>query len=87
MATSNAAIRVDKNLKDKADELFTNFAFNFTTTITVFAKQIVREQKIPFILSRVVPPASFAFEESTNAQRIKKRTVQHIFFEGVIYYG
>ncbi len=68
MATSNITIRMDKDLKDKADELFTDLGFNFTTAITAFVKQAVREQKIPFVISRDVTPIQPVFEASANAQ-------------------
>lgn len=52
MATSNITIRMDKELKDQADELFSDLGFNFTTAITAFIKQSVREQRIPFMITR-----------------------------------
>jgi len=54
MATSNITIRMDKELKDQAEELFADLGFNFTTAITAFIRQAVREQKIPFVISRDV---------------------------------
>ena len=66
MATSNVTIRMDKDLKDQADELFTDLGFNFTTAITAFVKQAVREQKIPFVISRDIPPAQSAFEGGSD---------------------
>ena len=47
----NVNIRMDKNLKKQAEELFMEFGMNMTTAFTVFAKTVVRERKIPFEIS------------------------------------
>lgn len=57
MSTSNVTIRMDKELKKQAEELFNDLGLNMTTAITAFAKQAVREQRIPFTLSRNIPNA------------------------------
>lgn len=69
MATSNVTIRMDKELKDKAEELFTDLGFNFTTAITAFVKQAVREQKIPFVISRESSSAQFFPDENSVAEK------------------
>ncbi len=55
MATTNITIRMDEELKKQAKELFSDLGLNMTTAFTVFAKQAVREQKIPFMLSKKTP--------------------------------
>lgn len=57
MANVNVTIRMDSDLKKQADELFTELGMTLTTAITIFAKQAVREQKIPFDVSLNVPNA------------------------------
>lgn len=57
MATTNITIRVDTELKKQAEELFGDFGMNMTTAYTLFLKQAVREQRIPFAVSRNVPNA------------------------------
>lgn len=52
LATVNVTVRMDEELKNQADELFSDLGLSFTAAITAFAKQAVREQRIPFILSR-----------------------------------
>ncbi len=52
MATVNVTIRMDKELKQQADELFADLGMSLSTAITVFAKQAVREQAIPFTIER-----------------------------------
>ena len=44
----NVNIRMDKEVKEKADALFNALGFNFTTAINTFVKQALREQAIPF---------------------------------------
>jgi DNA-damage-inducible protein J len=55
MATTNITIRMDEELKKQAESLFAELGLNMTTAFTVFAKQAVREQKIPFTISREIP--------------------------------
>ena len=46
--TTNLSIRIDRNLKDEADQVFNDMGMNLTTAITIFVKQAVRQKKIPF---------------------------------------
>lgn len=52
MPTTNITIRMDTKLKKQAEELFSDLGMNLTTAFTVFAKQAVREQQIPFMVTR-----------------------------------
>lgn len=49
--TTNVTIRIEKDLKEKADNLFNNLGINFSTAVRVFIKQCLREGKIPFRIS------------------------------------
>lgn len=55
MGTTNVTIRMDEELKRQAEELFADLGMNMTTAIVTFAKQAVREQGIPFAITRNVP--------------------------------
>lgn len=57
MATTNVTIRMDEDLKKQAEELFSDLGLSMTTAFIAFTKQSVREQRIPFSLSRNVPNA------------------------------
>ena len=57
MANVNVTIRMDSELKKQADELFDELGMSMTTAFTIFAKQAVREQKIPFDISLNSPNA------------------------------
>ncbi len=48
MATTSITIRMDENLKKQAELLFEDMGLNMTTAITMFAKAVVRQNKIPF---------------------------------------
>ena len=55
MGTVNVTLRVDEQLKKQADSLFSDLGLTFNSAMTIFLKQSVREQQIPFILKREVP--------------------------------
>jgi DNA-damage-inducible protein J len=46
--TTNLSIRIDRDLKEEADQVFNALGMNLTTAITVFVRQAVRQKKIPF---------------------------------------
>jgi len=46
--TTNLSIRIDRDLKDEADQVFSALGMNLTTAITIFVRQAVRQKKIPF---------------------------------------
>ena len=46
--TTNLSIRIDRDLKEEADQIFNDMGMNLTTAITIFVKQAVRQKKIPF---------------------------------------
>lgn len=48
MATTSVTIRMDENLKKRAEALFDEMGLNMTTAITIFTKAVVRQGKIPF---------------------------------------
>ena len=50
MAVTNLNIRTDKDIKDKADQIFTELGLNMTTAINMFLRTAVREKGIPFTL-------------------------------------
>jgi DNA-damage-inducible protein J len=44
----NVNIRMDKNIKERADVLFNALGFNLTTAVNTFVRQALQEQGIPF---------------------------------------
>ena len=47
-ATVNISVRMDKELKERADEFFSEVGLNMSTAINVFLRQTLRLGKIPF---------------------------------------
>ena len=57
MKNVNVTLRVDEDLKKQADALFSELGLNMTTAFNIFLRQSVREQQIPFQISKNVPNA------------------------------
>ena len=55
MASVNVTIRMDENMKRQADELFSDLGLSLSGAMTLFVKQAIREQAIPFSVSRNIP--------------------------------
>ena len=55
MARVSTNISLDVELKKSAQELFADFGLDLTTAITLFLRQSVREQRIPFEIRREMP--------------------------------
>ena len=64
-------INLDLDLKKSAQELFADFGLDMTTAITMFLKQSVREQRIPFEIRREIPNRR-TLEAMEEALRISK---------------
>ena len=61
MATTNLNIRIDKAIKDQAEEIFNELGLNMTTAVNMFLRTAIRERGIPFELKLEVqndPPAA-----------------------------
>ena len=55
MAKTSTNISIDTDIKIKAQELFADFGLDLSTAINMFLRQSVRENAIPFNISREVP--------------------------------
>lgn len=55
MATTNLNIRIDKSIKDQAEEIFNELGLNMTTAVNMFLRTAIREHGIPFDLKLEVP--------------------------------
>ena len=62
MASTNLNIRMDKEIKDQAEEIFNELGLNMTTAINVFLRASIRVHGIPFDLKLDVP------QETTTAE-------------------
>ena len=57
MKNVNVTLRVDEDLKKQAEALFSELGLNMTTAFNIFLRQSVREQQIPFQVSKNIPNA------------------------------
>ncbi|MCL2420741.1 MAG: type II toxin-antitoxin system RelB/DinJ family antitoxin, partial [Defluviitaleaceae bacterium] len=48
MASTSITVRMDENLKKQTETLLNDMGLNMTTAFTIFARAIVRQNKIPF---------------------------------------
>ena len=70
-STTNITIRMDSDLKEKADELFNDLGMNISTAFNVFVRQSVREGRIPFNIS-LNQPNKETIAAMIEAERIAK---------------
>lgn len=48
--STNLNIRIDKNVKETSERIFTNLGINMSTAINMFLHQVIRTNSIPFDL-------------------------------------
>ena len=65
MAKISVNVKIDSDLKKEADQLFQDLGLNMSTAVTLFLKQAVRLNGIPFQIKR-------------NAKTPNKETLQAI---------
>ena len=65
MSTVNVTIRMDEGLKKQADELFADIGLTLNSAMNIFVKQAVREQRIPFEITR--KPIVYLSDEQLDA--------------------
>jgi len=46
--TINVTIRLDRDVKENAEKLFSDLGMNLSTAFNIFARQALRQRKIPF---------------------------------------
>nr|WP_297275144.1 type II toxin-antitoxin system RelB/DinJ family antitoxin [uncultured Agathobaculum sp.] len=52
MPNTNVNIRMDAELKAQADALFADLGLNMSSAVNLFVRQAVRQQGIPFLITR-----------------------------------
>ncbi len=74
MAQINVNIRMDDTLKLQFEHLCNELGLNMSTAFNVFAKTMVRQQKIPFEISLDVPNAETlaAIDDVNHARNLSK---------------
>jgi DNA-damage-inducible protein J len=46
--TVNVTLTLDKDIKEQAEQMFADFGMNLSTAFNIFARQSLRQGKIPF---------------------------------------
>ena len=46
--TINVTIRLDREIKEQAEQMFDDFGMNLSTAFNVFVRQSLRQRRIPF---------------------------------------
>jgi len=46
--TINVTIRLDREVKEQAERMFNDFGMNLSTAFNIFARQALRQRRIPF---------------------------------------
>lgn len=65
-------VKVDRELKERAEELFSEFGLDTTTAIRMFLKAVVREQRIPLKLQKPKTKEQDPLYSPKNIAEIKK---------------
>lgn len=66
MSQTNINIRMDEELKKQFDKFCSDVGITMTSAICIFAKKVVKEQKIPFEIT------ADPFYSTANIKRLEK---------------
>ncbi|MGX7107496.1 type II toxin-antitoxin system RelB/DinJ family antitoxin [Hutsoniella sourekii] len=76
MSSTNIKVRVDKEIKEKAQSIFEDLGMNMSTGINIFLAAVLREEGIPFQLNihtaSPVKEGVGVLEEKLDPYRIEK---------------
>ncbi|HCW80503.1 MAG TPA: type II toxin-antitoxin system antitoxin, RelB/DinJ family [Ruminococcaceae bacterium] len=76
MAKVSTNISMDAEVKKEAQALFSDFGLDLTTAINLFLRQSIREQRIPFEITRKVPNAE-TIEAINEVNAMKKNSTAY----------
>ena len=80
--TTNINIRMDRDLKENAERLLSEFGMNMTTAFTIFLRQMVRQGKIPFEISLVSSNSSNS--SNMQARKLFKKSFEDAQVQSVL---
>lgn len=86
MRKINTNISLDPKLKQNATELFANFGLDFSTAISLFLAQSVREKRIPFEIRMEIPneETMAALNEFSEMRTHKKKYKRYNSFNDLL---
>ena len=70
MAQTTLNVRIDEKLKSELEEFCSNVGMNISVAVNMFAKVVVREQRLPFEVG--IDP----FYSKANQERLKRSIAQ-----------
>lgn len=79
MAQTTISVRMDESLKKEFDRICNELGFSMTTAITMLAKKMTREKRIPFDVS--IDP----FYSEKNMARLRRSIAQMEATGGTIH--
>ena len=79
MAQTTVSVRMDDALKKEFDNVCTDLGLSMTTAITMLAKKMTREKRLPFEVS--IDP----FYSDENMARLRKSIAQMKSFGGTVH--
>ena len=82
MAKTSTNISLDPELKRSSQELFADLGIDLSTAITLFLKQSLRVQGLPFVVTRENPNAETAAADC----RMRKPMLEYILGKDGINY-
>lgn len=82
MSTVNVTLRMDKELKAQAEALFEDMGLSLSAACRIFLTQAVKEQRIPFEITRRVPDrATRKAIEETESEGVVLNSVEALMEE------
>ena len=86
MAKTTANISMDAEIKQQAQELFAELGMDFSTAVNIFLRQAIRENAIPFTITRDVPNAVTlaAMQEAEEFKKHPERFKRYATFADAI---
>ena len=79
MAQTTISVRIDSDLKKNFDAVCNDLGLSMTTAITILAKKMSREKRIPFEVA--IDP----FYSAENMNRLRKSIAQMEMTGGIIH--
>ena len=79
-------ISIDPKLKEESTMLFSQFGLDFSTAITIFLQQSVREKRIPFEIRLEIPSKETeeALNEYPEMKKNKEKYKRYSSFEEIL---
>lgn len=85
MSQTNITIRIDEELKRKFETFCSDIGMNMTTAFSIFAKTVVREQRIPFELKVNTPnPVTIAAIQEAEELSLNPQTKRYSNFSEIL---